>query len=659
MGPREKRVLAGLAEALGLEGQAHSSFHVLKACAEALGCTVHADGTTEVQVSTGDAVRAQRARFPQHPPHRRRPASPPPQPPLSDGEAPASSGEAPEAPGAKRARVEATSGGVEASGESGDDGGESGGSGSDSEYEGTDDSEASSDSDADSEGTLDPEEESRLFLEPLEIEDRRPSGAPGALSPADPAASAPGFAALEWMLEPLDAATFEAAVFERQPALVSRPARRGHHAGVFSLADLEAALRGGLRYGTQVDVTSYKDGRRSTLNYNGKAAPRARAGEDGGEDGGGGASNSPVELADPGVVLRRFRAGGCSVRLLHPQRASAPLWRLLAGLEARLGAAAGCNAYLTPAGTQGFAPHFDDIDAFVLQAEGAKRWRLYAPGPGLAAGWPLPRYPSRDLARAELGACILDAVLRPGDLLYMPRGTIHEAEALPGEHSLHLTVSANQGRSWAALLECALPRAAAAAALADRRLRATLPVGWARGQGSVPAAAGDAEEAARRAGFARGARRAARAALGALDLAAAVDEWAEEFALSRLPPPGARRAPPGAARRLGLDSRVAPAAPGAAHVALDGDVAVVTHCLRNSRAGHAAADSGGGGGSDSDEEGGAPAQLEFPAGAAAAARALLDGGATRARDAEPEPGCGVGALELARGLMDAGLLVAE
>jgi lysine-specific demethylase/histidyl-hydroxylase NO66 len=582
-------------------------------------------------------------------------AAPPPQPPLSDGEAP-------EAPGAKRARFEAASVDEEASGESGSGGGESGGgSGSGSEDEGSGDSEAS-DSEGDSEGALDPEEESRLFLEPLEIEDRRPAGAPGALSPADPAAAAPGFAALEWMLEPLDAATFEAAVFERQPALVSRPARRGHHAGVFSLADLEAALRGGLRYGTQVDVTSYKDGTRATLNYNGKAAPRARAGEDGGEDGGGGAGSPPAELADPEVVLRRFRAGGCSVRLLHPQRASAPLWRLLAGLEARLGAAAGCNVYLTPAGTQGFAPHFDDIDAFVLQAEGAKRWRLFAPGPGLAAGWPLPRYPSRDLARAELGACILDVVLCPGDLLYMPRGTIHEAEALPGEHSLHLTVSSNQGRSWAALLEGALPRAAAAAALADRRLRATLPRGWARAQGSVPAvaAAGDAEEEEARAGFARAAWRAARAALSALDLAAAVDEWAEEFTLSRLPPPGARRPPPGAARRLGLDSRVAPAAPGAAHVALDGDVAVVTHCLRNSRAGHAAADGGGGGGggSDSDEEdGGAPAQLEFPAGAAAAARALLDGTATRARDAEPDPGCGVGALELARGLMDAGLLV--
>ena len=35
--------------------------------------------------------------------------------------------------------------------------------------------------------------------------------------------------------------------------------------------------------------------------------------------------------------------------------------------------------YLTPPGTQGFAPHYDDIEAFILQLEGKKHWRLYSP----------------------------------------------------------------------------------------------------------------------------------------------------------------------------------------------------------------------------------------------------------------------------------------
>jgi hypothetical protein len=33
------------------------------------------------------------------------------------------------------------------------------------------------------------------------------------------------------------------------------------------------------------------------------------------------------------------------------------------------------------------------------------------------------RYSSRDFSQDELGDCILETVLQPGDLLYLPRGT--------------------------------------------------------------------------------------------------------------------------------------------------------------------------------------------------------------------------------------------
>ena len=63
-------------------------------------------------------------------------------------------------------------------------------------------------------------------------------------------------------------------------------------------------------------------------------------------------------MADAEVVWRRFEKEGCSVRLLHPQRFCDGLWRLVARLESFLQCPVGCNAYLTPAGTQGFAPHW-------------------------------------------------------------------------------------------------------------------------------------------------------------------------------------------------------------------------------------------------------------------------------------------------------------
>ena len=45
---------------------------------------------------------------------------------------------------------------------------------------------------------------------------------------------------------------------------------------------------------------------------------------------------------------------------------------------------AGVNVYITPYPNeskveQGFAPHYDDIDAFLLQLEGKKQWNLYKP----------------------------------------------------------------------------------------------------------------------------------------------------------------------------------------------------------------------------------------------------------------------------------------
>ena len=65
----------------------------------------------------------------------------------------------------------------------------------------------------------------------------------------------------------------------------------------------------------------------------------------------------------------------------------------------------------------------DDIDALILQTEGCKRWRLYAPA---SPDDLLPQASSPDLTPVDLGEPFLDTVLRRGDLLYMPRGCIHQ-----------------------------------------------------------------------------------------------------------------------------------------------------------------------------------------------------------------------------------------
>ena len=117
---------------------------------------------------------------------------------------------------------------------------------------------------------------------------------------------------------------------------------------------------------------------------------------------------------------------GCSVRLLCPQKFCDKVWKLLSVLEEEWGCMAGSNTYLTPAGTQGFAPHYDDIEAFLLQVEGTKHWKVYAP---LDDASTLPRYSSGNFKQNEIGKPVLECDLEAGDLLYFPRGFIHQARS--------------------------------------------------------------------------------------------------------------------------------------------------------------------------------------------------------------------------------------
>ena len=66
----------------------------------------------------------------------------------------------------------------------------------------------------------------------------------------------------------------------------------------------------------------------------------------------------------------------------------------------RLESFVGTNMYLTPPGTQGFAPHYDDVEVFILQLEGKKHWRVYEPR---TAQETLPRYSSCNFSQDEIG----------------------------------------------------------------------------------------------------------------------------------------------------------------------------------------------------------------------------------------------------------------
>ncbi|MFJ4031474.1 cupin domain-containing protein [Streptomyces griseoluteus] len=100
-------------------------------------------------------------------------------------------------------------------------------------------------------------------------------------------------------------------------------------------------------------------------------------------------------------------------------------------------------AFLTPAGKDGYAPHHDPVDVYVIQIEGTKDWRIWEPVPGRRAGKASHR-------PEDLGRPAIETTLRAGDVLYLPCGTPHAAAA-KDQVSLHLSVTV-EPRRWRDLL---------------------------------------------------------------------------------------------------------------------------------------------------------------------------------------------------------------
>ncbi|XP_054683251.1 ribosomal oxygenase 1 [Grus americana] len=305
-----------------------------------------------------------------------------------------------------------------------------------------------------------------------------------------------------WLVAPVAPAEFLGRHWERAPLLVRR-GDPGYYAGLFSTADFDAALRGGeVHFGTHLDVTSYAEGVRETHNPSGRALP---------------------------AVVWDFYQNGCSLRLLNPQAFSPNVWHLLSILQEHFGSMAGANTYLTPPGTQGFAPHYDDIEAFVLQLEGKKHWRVYSPRTDAEV---LPQFSSANLTQAELGEPMLETVLEAGDLLYFPRGFIHQGNCLPEAHSLHITVSSYQRNSWGNLLEKLLPAALQMALEEDVEYRQGLPMDYLGYMGVTNSDAVDA----RRTAFMEKVQSLIKKLIDYAPIDAAVDQRAKSFLHDCLPP---------------------------------------------------------------------------------------------------------------------------
>jgi hypothetical protein len=257
----------------------------------------------------------------------------------------------------------------------------------------------------------------------------------------------PSRGALADLINPVPAAAFERDNWEKQQLIVHRD-DPGYYRDLLTLADFDQILSSTSLHAPELMIVS--GGQRTPSGHlAGRGADTCRGIE---------------------PLYEQYR-DGATILLTYLHERWAPLGRLCAGLAEEITATVSVNAYLTPAGAQGFDAHFDTHDVFVAQVHGSKHWRMY--------GSPI-RLPLRDEhyepPDGGPGKPDQEFDLRAGDLMYLPRGTVHEATS-GGEASLHLTIGVAP-MLWAGALHGVIDRAARQHA----ELRESLPFGF----GTVP-----------------------------------------------------------------------------------------------------------------------------------------------------------------------------
>ncbi|GAA2139442.1 hypothetical protein GCM10009760_21740 [Kitasatospora kazusensis] len=237
-------------------------------------------------------------------------------------------------------------------------------------------------------------------------------------SVAPPAASPAPAVTTDWLTRCVaDEQEFFATHWRTAPAVL-RPA--DPPVDVFTVAELDGLLDHGLLKVPYVGLV-HEDRHVPTERF---CEPRVVLGE------------VVEDYADAASVRGLIRDEQATVLLRYVDQWHQGVRTLTGALAERFGRQVEAFFFLTPAGTQGRPVHRDDADVLAIQISGEKRWRVHA-GPA-DGNWE----PSRE--DTDPGEVLLDTVLRPGEVLYVPRGFAHFACAVGDEPSAHLSLTVRE-----------------------------------------------------------------------------------------------------------------------------------------------------------------------------------------------------------------------
>ncbi|XP_078264813.1 ribosomal oxygenase 2 [Rhinoraja longicauda] len=231
----------------------------------------------------------------------------------------------------------------------------------------------------------------------------------------------------ESLISPISYEEFFREYWEQKPLLIQRndPSVTVYYQSLFKFDDLKKICSYDVFYSRDINICRYINGKKKVLNKDGKV--------------------------NYGQLKKDFEQKKATIQFHQPQRFKDELWRIQEMLECFFGSLVGSNVYITPPDSQGLPPHYDDVEVFILQLEGEKHWRLYKPTN------PLAREYSTE-AEDRIGSPTHEFILKPGDLLYFPRGTIHQADTpAGGSYSTHITISTYQNNTWGDYLLDVIP----------------------------------------------------------------------------------------------------------------------------------------------------------------------------------------------------------
>ena len=145
-----------------------------------------------------------------------------------------------------------------------------------------------------------------------------------------------------------------------------------------------------------------------------------------------------IDVIDTDKVFSLYNSGS-TIIIQKAQLSIEKIAKFCEQLEHELNFSLSANLYITPKNSKGFNPHYDTHDVFILQISGKKYWHLYNSAITLPLSHqPLSKIDSENYLDVDADSKI---ELSPGDLIYIPRGCVHNAFTKDSD-SVHITLGA-------------------------------------------------------------------------------------------------------------------------------------------------------------------------------------------------------------------------